>query len=91
MEVARGTWQYAHHVSKVFSYKDNPTEKDLKIWVNYLFDIYDFTVNMCRDALLLHLPKLSRVCGISSGNNFRPCNLFTGPKVVTRRYATDPR
>ena len=77
MEVARGTWQYAHHVSKVFSHKDNPTEKDLKIWVSYLFDIYDFTVNMCRDALLLHLQKLSRVCGISSGNNFRPCKKIT--------------
>ena len=38
--------KYAHHVSKLFSPKDNPTEKDLEIWVNCLFDIYDFTVNM---------------------------------------------
>ena len=77
MEVARGTWQYAHHVSKVFSPKENPKEKDMKICLSYLFDIYDFTVNMCRDVLLLYLQKLSRVCGISSGNNFRPCRKIT--------------
>ena len=77
VEVARGTWQYAHHVSKLFPSEENPIEEDLTGWTKMLREIHDFTVNMCRDALLLHLQKLSRVCGISSGNNFRPCKKIT--------------
>ena len=72
VEVARGTWQYSHYVSKIFSPKENYTEQDLMTWQSSLLDTNDFTVHMCQDALLLHLQKFSRVYGISSGENFRP-------------------
>ena len=64
-------------MSKVFSPKKDPTEQDLTQWQLILLKMHDFTTNMCRDALLFHLQRLSRAYCVAFGDDLMP-----GKKVV---------